>query len=161
MSAQDRKPDAPPAIVDRILRWFCAPHLIEEVLGDLHERYYLTKGKRGGIKAQQRYWCEALAYLRPFILFAKSPQSSSPNSISLAMLTNYFKIALRNLSRQKAFSILNLFGLALGIGCSLLIFIWVQSEKQVDNFHANGDQLYQVYVRAYNNDELETSYRTP
>ncbi|WKN43658.1 ABC transporter permease [Tunicatimonas pelagia] len=161
MASRDHKSSAPPSIVDNILRRFCTSHLVEEILGDLHERYYLIEEKEGTVEAKRRYWREAIAYLRPAMFITDPSQLTPTNAISPAMLTNYFKIALRNLTRQKAFSFLNLFGLALGIGCSLLIFIWIQSERSVDNFHTNGDQLYQVYMRAYNGDELETSYRTP
>ena len=63
------------------------------------------------------------------------------------MIKNYFKIAWRNLVRNKAFSAINISGLALGMACSLLIMLWVQDERSVDGFHANGKQLYQVYER--------------
>lgn len=77
------------------------------------------------------------------------------------MLKNYLTTALRNLRRNRAFSAINLLGLSLGIGGSLLIFLWVQDERGVDNFHAHGDQLYQVYLRSFNGDQLEAGYNTP
>lgn len=60
------------------------------------------------------------------------------------MLKNYFKIALRNIIRHKAFSILNITGLAIGMACSILILLWVQNELSYDRFHANADQLYRL-----------------
>ncbi|MEJ7680654.1 MAG: ABC transporter permease [Segetibacter sp.] len=60
------------------------------------------------------------------------------------MLKNYFKIALRNILRHKAFSILNITGLAIGMACSILILLWVQNELSYDRFHANADQLYRL-----------------
>ena len=155
------EPTPPPKWLDQLVERFCAPHLREEVLGDLHERYHRRVQRVGEMKARRGYWREAVAYLR-FTAFATDPSPSSATySISPDMLTNYCKIALRNLTRQKTFSLLNLLGLSLGIGCSLLIFLWVQDERNVDSFHANDEQLYQVYLRAYNGDELETGYRTP
>jgi len=76
------------------------------------------------------------------------------------MLENYFKTAWRNLIRNKSFSFINIFGLALGIACSLLIMLWVQDERSVDGFHANKEQLYQVYERHYYDGKLEASYPT-
>ncbi|MFT4033569.1 MAG: ABC transporter permease [Siphonobacter sp.] len=76
------------------------------------------------------------------------------------MLRNYLIIAWRNLLRNKAFSVLNITGLALGMTCSMLIFLWVQDEKSVDAFHANGEQLYQVYERSYHDGKVEASYST-
>ncbi|HET9278371.1 MAG TPA: ABC transporter permease, partial [Flavitalea sp.] len=76
------------------------------------------------------------------------------------MLKNYFKTAWRNLIRNKALSFINIFGLALGIACSLLIMLWVQDERRVDGFHANKKQLYQVYERHYYDGKVEASYPT-
>jgi putative ABC transport system permease protein len=60
------------------------------------------------------------------------------------MLKNYFKIAFRNLVRHKAFSILNIAGLAIGMACSILILLWVQNELSYDRFHKNADRIYRV-----------------
>jgi ABC-type antimicrobial peptide transport system permease subunit len=70
------------------------------------------------------------------------------------MFRHYIRIAFRNLVRGKAFSAINILGLALGMACSLLIYLWVQDERRVDNFHANGDRLYLVYTRGYQGDQL-------
>jgi hypothetical protein len=76
------------------------------------------------------------------------------------MLKNYLKIALRNLFRHKAFSAINIVGLALGMACSLLIMLWVQDEKAIDGFHANGKQLFQVYEREHNDGKIGAGYAT-
>jgi putative ABC transport system permease protein len=76
------------------------------------------------------------------------------------MLKNYFKTALRSFWKQKGFSSINLIGLALGMACSLLILLWVQDERGVDNFHKNGDRLYYVYERNYMGGKLQTWYWT-
>src|ERR1700754_2362181 len=76
------------------------------------------------------------------------------------MLTNYFKIAWRTLVRNKKFSFINIFGLTLGITCSLLILLWVRDEQKVDSFHRNGPDLYQVYERNYFNGKVEAGYAT-
>ncbi|MFD2935902.1 ABC transporter permease [Spirosoma flavum] len=77
------------------------------------------------------------------------------------MLQNYFKIAWRNIVRNKAFSAINILGLALGMGCSLLIFLWIQDEVSVDNYHANGPQLYNVIHRQIYDNKTETGRFTP
>ncbi|HEU4860564.1 MAG TPA: ABC transporter permease, partial [Chitinophagaceae bacterium] len=61
------------------------------------------------------------------------------------MIKNYFKTTLRNLFRNKAFSLINIMGLALGLACSLLIMLWVNDEYEVDAFHKNKTQLYSVF----------------
>ncbi|MFT3934812.1 MAG: ABC transporter permease [Chitinophagaceae bacterium] len=77
------------------------------------------------------------------------------------MLKNYFKIAWRNLIRHKAFSAINITGLALGLASSLLIVLWVQDERGIDGFHANNKQLYQVYERSYYDGKIDANYPTP
>ncbi|MEO5890557.1 MAG: ABC transporter permease [Ferruginibacter sp.] len=64
------------------------------------------------------------------------------------MLKNYLKIALRNLVHHKAYSILNIAGLAIGMACSILILLWVNDELSFDRFHANANQLYRLTCNA-------------
>jgi len=61
------------------------------------------------------------------------------------MFKNYLKIALRNLKKQKAFSVINIIGLAVGIACCILIFLWVQDELSYDRFHKNSATLCGAY----------------
>ncbi len=58
------------------------------------------------------------------------------------MIKNYFKIAWRSLKKRKGFATINILGLALGFGCSILIFLFVQHHLQYDNFHKNSDRIY-------------------
>jgi predicted permease len=60
------------------------------------------------------------------------------------MLRNYFKLALRNLTRQKAFSFINIGGLAVGLASSLVILLWVQDEVSYDRFHSKANQTYRL-----------------
>lgn len=76
------------------------------------------------------------------------------------MIKNYFKTAWRNLVRNKAFSTINIVGLAMGLACSLLIILWVQDERGVDNFHVSGKQLYQVYERNHYDGKTDAGYAT-
>ncbi len=64
------------------------------------------------------------------------------------MLKNYLKIAFRNLQRHKAYSLLNISGLAIGMACSILILLWVQNELSYDRFHANAENLYRLTCNA-------------
>ncbi|HEX6168466.1 MAG TPA: ABC transporter permease, partial [Chitinophagaceae bacterium] len=60
------------------------------------------------------------------------------------MIKNYFKTAFRNLWKNKTYSFLNIFGLAVGIACAGLIFLWVEDEISYNDNHQKKDQLYQV-----------------
>jgi len=60
------------------------------------------------------------------------------------MLKNYFKIALRNLAKYKGYSFINIAGLAIGMACCLLIFLYVQDELSYDRYHDKADRIYRV-----------------
>ena len=62
------------------------------------------------------------------------------------MFKNYFKITLRNLWKNKSYSFLNIFGLAIGIACAGLIFLWAENELNWDNNNVKKGQLYQLEV---------------
>jgi putative ABC transport system permease protein len=60
------------------------------------------------------------------------------------MIRNYFKIAWRNLVKDKQFTLLNMVGLSAGIACTLLIYLWVHDEVSYDKFFENDGQVYQI-----------------
>jgi putative ABC transport system permease protein len=68
------------------------------------------------------------------------------------MLKNYFKIAIRALWKNKKLSIINILGLAIGIACSLLIFLFVQDELKYDRYHTDSALIYRV-VKDFINDD--------
>ena len=68
------------------------------------------------------------------------------------MIKNYFKIAWRNLFRNKGFSATNLLGLTIGITSTILISLWVKDELTYDKFHTNYGSIYKIYAnRDFNN----------
>jgi ABC-type antimicrobial peptide transport system permease subunit len=60
------------------------------------------------------------------------------------MFWNYLKIAWRTIKRYKGYSFINIFGLAVGLACCILILLWVQDELSYDQFHENLDDLYRI-----------------
>ncbi len=77
------------------------------------------------------------------------------------MLRNYITIAIRNLTKNSVYSFINIVGLAVGIACSLLIFLWVGDEVGYDRFHANYDRLHQVYLNQEFSDGIGTQQALP
>ena len=63
------------------------------------------------------------------------------------MLRNYFKIAIRNLLRNKGFSAINISGLAIGMASALLILLWVHNELSFDRWYPNTSRLYKIFNR--------------
>lgn len=60
------------------------------------------------------------------------------------MLHNYLLIVLRTIWQQKAFSLINISGLAIGLASCLLILLYIQDELAYDRFHENADRIYRV-----------------
>ena len=63
------------------------------------------------------------------------------------MLLNYIKIALRNLQKQKSYSIINILGFSLGIAAAIVILLYVRYQLSYDRFHANAENMYRVVVQ--------------
>ncbi|MCF8242591.1 MAG: hypothetical protein K9J16_14530 [Melioribacteraceae bacterium] len=68
------------------------------------------------------------------------------------MLKNYFKTGLRNISKHKLFSLLNIVGLAIGMSVTLLILVLLENVTNFDNFQENKDHIYRVYTEETNPD---------
>lgn len=77
------------------------------------------------------------------------------------MLTNAFKIAWRNMVRNKAFSAINILGLALGMAASLFIFLWVRDEWSIGKQYANSRLLYRIMEREYTSGKIVADEDTP
>jgi len=77
------------------------------------------------------------------------------------MISNYFRIAWRNIKNNRVFSSINLIGLAFGITCSLLILLWVRDEKSYDHEQANGNRMFILYERQFNDQKASAGYYTP
>ncbi|UCE42733.1 MAG: ABC transporter permease [Candidatus Aminicenantes bacterium] len=60
------------------------------------------------------------------------------------MIRNYLKIAIRNLTRRKAYALINIGGLAAGLACCMVILLYVSNESSYDQYHRGGDRLYRV-----------------
>ncbi len=77
------------------------------------------------------------------------------------MLKNYLKVAVRNLLRNKGFSAINIFGLAIGMASAMLILLWIRNEVSYDQFHEKKDRIYNAWNRAEFSGELQCWSTTP
>ncbi len=77
------------------------------------------------------------------------------------MIINYIKIAFRSLLKNKGYSFLNIFGLAIGITCASLIFLWVEDEISFNQDFANQENIYYVPTNQNYEGEWRTFYSTP
>lgn len=77
------------------------------------------------------------------------------------MLKSYLVVAWRNLQKNKAFSFLNISGLAIGMASAVLILLWVQNEISYDQFHKNKDNIYEAWNRGQMDDKIQCWESTP
>ncbi|MGM9510028.1 ABC transporter permease [Larkinella sp. GY13] len=138
------KPQKPPQWASRLLAWFCAPHLLEEIQGDLHERFVRRARLFGERDARWQYAWEVLKFMQPQFLKRKPDYSPKPQTI--AMLRNYFTIAYRTILQQKSYAFINVMGLALGLSACIVIFLVVRNELTYDAFNRKADRTYRVTV---------------
>lgn len=127
----------PPKIADWFLELFCKPELLEEIQGDLHAQFQRTAKRAGLRKAQFNYWFQILHLIRPFAI--KKLQLNP-----LPMIKNNLISSLRFFGRNKGFTLINIFGLTLGLSSFLLILFFVNHELSFDQFHQNKEQIFRV-----------------
>src|SRR5579872_4193362 len=72
-----------------------------------------------------------------------------------------FKIAWRNLRKERQFTILNVIGLSTGLACAILIYLWVSDELHIDKFNENDARLYEVMKNSAYGGKINTREETP
>src|SRR5688500_16191686 len=77
------------------------------------------------------------------------------------MLRHNLILIFRNINRYKGTFIINLSGLTAGLACTLLIYLWVADELRKDQFHKNGDRIYQVMTNQDQSGKLHTIPECP
>lgn len=133
----------PPKLGVRFLLWFLKKDLAEEVEGDLEEQFYKQLHKTTPFRAKLNYWYQVFNYLRPFAIRNLNLLHLNP----FFMYRNYFKIAIRNLSKNSIFSAIHILGLAIGAAACLLIFQYIHFERSYDQFHEQAENIYRVPIR--------------
>ncbi len=106
-------------LVIKFLRLICGSEHYG-LVGDIHEMYEVIKEKSGNLKA--------LCWLSGQIISTIALILKNSISSFNALIRNYSVIAIRNIYRNKLYSIINIAGLSIGITCSILIFMWVADE---------------------------------
>jgi putative ABC transport system permease protein len=162
--ADSRLPKAdnptPPQWAAKLLAWYADPNTREEVQGDLLEMYGYWAQTAGVQKARWRYIFSVFRLLRPFARKIESKQYEKSYILSPAMIHNYFKIAFRNLIRNRAYTAINVSGLTLGMTCALLIFTLIKYHLSFDNFHTDSDRIYRI-VTEMHRDNVSYSEAVP
>lgn len=139
----------------RFFRWFCDPECVEDIEGDLLERFEkrLIENKN----ARLQFVMDVLRLFRPGII---KPLGIGQKLNNYAMINNYYKVSIRNILRNKTFSLLNITGLSVGIACCLLIMIYVKNELSYDTYHSKYDRIHRV-LHYFGTKEFPSDERFP
>jgi len=159
MSSKKQTSQQTPKWLDKLAGLLCAPHLREEIIGDLHERYQLRAERLGEQKARSLYRREVLGLLRPSIIKRKKPQYDAPSLLNQVMIRNYFKIGFRILIKNKGYSLIHLTGLSIGLWACMMVATVVIDSLSYDKQWSKGKDLYRIV--SVNNQGNDLFERTP
>ncbi|GAB3336185.1 ABC transporter permease [Larkinella ripae] len=134
----------PPRWADRLLESVCAPHLLEEVQGDLYERYGRDVTRAGVAEANRRFVRNVFRFLRPFALKRHENSYSNPFLLHPVMIRTYFRTSFRTLAKHKVSALINLLGLSLGVTACLVIYLITNYELSYDTFHPDRERIYRL-----------------
>lgn len=127
-------------LANGLLRWFCHPDYYPDISGDLEELYSRNL-IRGRHYAGGKYFFQVLMLVRPSLMRDFGQDSIFKNT---GMLKNYLIISFRSLARHKAYSLINISGLAVGLAAFLLINQYVRFERSYDTFFTDADEIYRL-----------------
>lgn len=135
----------PPRWAQRLLRWLHPEETLEEVGGDLDELYDYWYARSGRFQATLRYLLNVFSVLPPFVRRRQRAESySRPSNFSTIMISNYLKVARRNLAKNKMYSFINITGLASGMAVAMLIGLWLFDELSFNQSFQNHARIAQV-----------------
>jgi putative ABC transport system permease protein len=130
---------SPPKWPLKLLRFFLKKEYIEEIEGDMEEMFYDDVNALSLSKARWRYTLEMIKLLRPGLVKRwRALEMINP----FPMYKNYFKTSIRSLMKNPMTSFINIFGLAVAIGICLVVYTFMQYDRNIDQFHTNKNKVY-------------------
>lgn len=130
-----------PQFWTRLLRFFCKESLHEELQGDLEESFYSNIETKGLKKAKAIYRQEVLKMLRPSVI--KKPKGFN-SKINTSLFKLHFVLTLRNIQRNKVFSLVNILGLGAALTICLFCVNMIYTGFQFDSHHKDADRIYRI-----------------
>ncbi|NRB47036.1 MAG: ABC transporter permease [Saprospiraceae bacterium] len=132
---------SPPQLFMRFFRWFCRRDYLEDIEGDLNERFDQLIEEFGLRGAKRRFAWEVLLLFRPGMIRSLDsfPILNRPN-----MLKQNLKIGFRSLMKDKTYAVIKIGGFAIGITAFLLIALLIQDETSYDQHYVEKDRIYRL-----------------
>lgn len=136
---QHHKPSSPPGWLNKFLIWFCDDDRSEEIEGDLYEEYQEQYSSHGKSRANRHYFFSVLKFIKP-----RFSQKLSNTQDYVPRFGNYLKVSLRNFSKHKLVSSINIFGFAIGLAVMVLAGEYLIHQLSADRFVPNAERVYRV-----------------
>jgi len=130
---------SPPSRPIKFFRWFCNPEFVDDIEGDLIERHFNRSVKHGHKRANRRLILDVIQLFRPGII---RPISGIQKLKFLSPMKTHFKYTTRLFKKNSLITSASIASIVLGVLCSFLIYLWVDTERTTDQFHSNYDKLY-------------------
>ncbi len=155
----------------KLLRAFCPSHLLEEIEGDLLQKFESDLnpsdrlGRSDGYwkrKANRRLLWNVIRYFRLGIVLRNKFFIMKNLYFNMSLLNSYLIMAWRNIVRYRWISSINIIGLSASMSICLLILMMIKHQTDFDSFHPDADRLYRLTTKIrYNNGDIDHYASTP
>ncbi|MEJ0029849.1 MAG: FtsX-like permease family protein [Bacteroidota bacterium] len=149
----------PPRWADRFLQWYCKPEKLEEIQGDAYELYFRSV-PRNRTKADATFVWNVMRFFR-WKNIRRSKQIKRYSNNYSAMFRSYLLTGFRNMVRNLMTSTINVVGLAVALGCAIMIYILLDSYYNLDAMHENRERIYLVANHAKDGDHDWIAAKSP
>ena len=133
----------PPKWAWNFLRLFCKQEYLDDIEGDLLQFYDRRVVEMGKSKADLQFIKDVFFLFRPGVIRSFFYTQNLKFS-QMDILIHSLKVSVRNFNKYRGSFFINLLGLSTGLACVIFIFLWVQDELKIDQFHSKNDRLYQL-----------------
>ena len=141
-----------PRWAQKFLKVVCPDYLLEEIEGDLVQKYQFDIQQYGAAQARRNLITNILGFFRPGVILRNKLSKPRGNSF---MIRNYLITAIRVSRRQRLYSLINVLGLSIGLAASLLISLYIVDELSFDKHLADADRIYRVGINeTFKGDEI-------
>ena len=140
-------------LIIRLFRWFCRADYVDDIEGDLLERFEKERQKKGITIAKITLGLEVIKLVRPALI---KPILTHKKLKLNNMFQHNLKTGYRSLLRDKSHALINVLGLAVGMAVCLVIFQYIHFQMTYDAFHRHHENTYRVVFKESNSNTEET-----
>ncbi len=127
-------------LADKILAAFCRSDYYNDIQGDLDELYHRRIKTIGRRQANQKHLAAVIMLIRPNLIRSFRRNSKTQN----IMLGQFLKYANRNFQKHLSYSLINVFGLSIGVAAAILLYSYISFERSYDRYYEDADRIYRI-----------------